>query len=705
MATLQAIRNRAVLLTIIIGLALFAFIIGDFLNSGSTLFRQSQQKIAEIGETSLDYTEYEERILEMQEVYKIQTGQSNFDDVISGQIRESVFETIVRERLLDEQAELLGVTVSGKELYEMINSNNPHPLVQQLPVFQNPQTRMFDRSVMLNFLQTIQQDDLSAYPEDAQAQIKQLKSYWLFWENNLKYTRLEEKINTLLAKAVQANSLDAEASYNNRSESVDFAYVFKPYTSIPDSLFQVSSRDLKNKYTAEKEKFAQQPYRSAKYVLVDVKASEQDFKDVEEKIMSLKDGFVAAEDAGAFANANSEESFVDCNIANNAFDNTVKAFVNTNGAGAFLEPVFNEGVYRMAKILSQTVSSDSVRAQQIVLPKGQQKTADSIVNVLKAGGNFDQVASKHSVSGNTTTDMGWFREIDAVEMGPAFISSAFNSAVGSIFSVETKYGISILKITEKTQPVRKSKVALVALNVTPSSQTYSNLFNALNKIVAENPAADDFFAAAQAAGYEVETAPVVRATDNTIAEIPQMRQAVRFIFNGQVGEISEILENSSNQFMVAGITGISDGEYKSVEEVKNLLTAELINEQKAAKIIEEFNAKKASSLDQIANAMQLKVDSAKFVNFSLGRITGVGAEPVLIASVTAAEQGKVSQPVKGVNGVYVYNVVSKVKTQEAFDIQAEKMSINSSNMYRVMYQSFEAVRKAAKVEDNRIRFY
>ncbi|HEY5499876.1 MAG TPA: SurA N-terminal domain-containing protein, partial [Bacteroidales bacterium] len=121
MATLQKIRNKASLLAIIIGFALFAFIIGDFLNSGSTLFRQSQQKIAKIGDSSLDYKEYEARIKEMEEVYKIQTGQTNLDDAILGQIRESVYETIVRERLLDEQSEKLGVSVTGKEVYNMIN--------------------------------------------------------------------------------------------------------------------------------------------------------------------------------------------------------------------------------------------------------------------------------------------------------------------------------------------------------------------------------------------------------------------------------------------------------------------------------------------------------------------------------------------------------------------------------------------------------
>ena len=39
MATLEKIRSKAGLLVLVVGVALFAFIIGDFLNSGSTYFR------------------------------------------------------------------------------------------------------------------------------------------------------------------------------------------------------------------------------------------------------------------------------------------------------------------------------------------------------------------------------------------------------------------------------------------------------------------------------------------------------------------------------------------------------------------------------------------------------------------------------------------------------------------------------------------
>ena len=704
MATLQKIRNKAGLLALIIGFALFAFIIGDFLNSGSSLFRQSQQKIAKIGDASLDYKEYEARIAEMEEVYKIQTGQNNLDDAIVGQIRESVYETIVRERLLDEQAAMLGVSVTGKEVFNMINGANVHPMIQQLPIFQNPQSGGFDRTVMMNFLQTIQKEDLSQYPADAQEQIKKLKGYWMFWENNLKYTRLEEKINALLSKSVQANSLDAKASFADRSTSVDFEYIFQPFSVLPDSLFKVSKGDLKKRYSAQKERFAQKPYRSAKYVVVNISPSNEDFKTVQTNINKLEAEFAQTADLENFVNENSDNQYMNCYTANQTFPAVLKSFVQTSANNALLKPIYSEGAFFMARLIDKIVAPDSVKARQIVLGPNDLVLADSLLAVIRKGGNFAEIAAKYSKGGGNP-EMGWFREMDALSLGSAFVRSCFSAPVNSAFSVKTKNSLNIVEVTEKTAPVAKSKLAVVYMKVTPSSTTYSSVYNKLNRLVANNQDAESFFAAAAKAGYDVQLAQTVRATDNTLAQLPQMRQAVRYIYNNDLGSLSSILKNQSNQFVVVGVTGINDGEYQPVESVQQFLQHELINEQKATKMAADMKAKNATSLQALAQSTHLKVDSARFVNFSISRIAGVGEEPALISAVTAASINKMSEPIKGKNGVYVFKVISKTKSQETFNMTQEKSSWNSTSMYRLMYQSFEAVRKATKITDSRIRFY
>ena len=119
MATLEKIRSKAGLLVLVVGVALFAFIIGDFLNSGSTYFRQSQETIAEIDGEVIKIQDFQNRIDEMTEMYKMQTGSSSLPEEYQIQIRQSVFDGMVQDIVLNEATAALGMTVSPEELFDM----------------------------------------------------------------------------------------------------------------------------------------------------------------------------------------------------------------------------------------------------------------------------------------------------------------------------------------------------------------------------------------------------------------------------------------------------------------------------------------------------------------------------------------------------------------------------------------------------------
>ena len=140
MATLEKIRNRAGLLVLVVGVALFAFIIGDFLNSGSTYFRQSQERIAEINGEVIHYQDYQQRIDEMTEMYKMQMGTTSVPEESMVQLRQMVFNNMVEEIVLGEATAEIGMTVSPDELFDMVQGENISPLIQQMPMFTNPQT-------------------------------------------------------------------------------------------------------------------------------------------------------------------------------------------------------------------------------------------------------------------------------------------------------------------------------------------------------------------------------------------------------------------------------------------------------------------------------------------------------------------------------------------------------------------------------------
>ena len=193
MATLEKIRSKAGLLVLVVGLALFAFIIGDFLNSGSTYFRQSQERIAEIDGEVIKIQDYQARVDEMTEIYKMQSGSASLPEEYMTQIRQSVFDGMVQEIVLDEATQKLGMVVGPEELFDMVQGENISPLIQQMQMFVNPQTGAFDKSALLTFLKQIDVDNIATYPAEQQAQLQQAQRFWMFWEKNIKRQRLESK--------------------------------------------------------------------------------------------------------------------------------------------------------------------------------------------------------------------------------------------------------------------------------------------------------------------------------------------------------------------------------------------------------------------------------------------------------------------------------------------------------------------------------
>jgi len=710
MATLQKIRKQSILLLIVVGLAMFAFIIGDFLTSGSSLFQQSQENIVHINGDKLNYREYETRIQEMEDVYKMQTGQTTLSEEIVNQIRESVYETIVRERLLDEQAAALGVTVTDKELFDMVNGENPHYIVQQMPFFQNPETGQFDRAQMMNFLRTIQLDDLSMYSADAQVQIQQMKNYWLFWENNLRYARLDEKINNLLDKAVSSNQIEAQASFDARQRSVDFAYAFKSYASVPDSAFKVSKAEAKKLYDDKIEQFRQEPYRAARYVVVDVLPTQDDNDAVKKEIDRLAENFAATADYEALVNAHSEIPFENCYIANTAYAGVVRDFAETAAVGAVEGPIFDNNIWMMLRKIDEVTKPDSVKVSQIYIrntgEEGERRI-DSLMNELvRRRADFEELAKNFSEDQTAVNggDMGWFREMDAYRgMGAEFVNTCFNAKKGQYYSVKSNYGLHIIKVTDMSKPVKKTKLAQLAMSVTPTSRTFSTEYNKLNQLVAKNQTLEAFVKAAQEAGYFVQSAPNIRQSDNVIGNVPSMRQAVRFVYNNKVGAVSSIFENSNNQYVVVAVSEINDGEYRSFESVQDQLVREIVNQKKAAAILKDFQP--AATLAETASQNAMRADTARLVSFSTRRMVGIGDEPALLSAVMTAPQGEVSAPLAGKNGVYVFEVLSEVNAENEFNVTDEKYALDADKSYRLMYQAYQAVRDEADIKDSRIRFY
>ncbi|MGL5921052.1 MAG: SurA N-terminal domain-containing protein [Bacteroidales bacterium] len=709
MAALETIRNKAGLLVGAIGVALFAFVIGDLLTNGSTFFRQSKDKVVVVNGKKFTTEDFQNRVNELTEVYKLQLGQQTLPDEYNVQIRQAAFEGLVREEIMNEEFEKLGIQVSPEELFDLIQGKNISPMVQQIPFFQNPQTGQFDKSQMLNFLKTINTQDLSQFGANAE-QVKALKNYWMFWEKAIKQQRLEEKYNAVIAKAVIANNIEAKAAYEGSKVNADFAFAMQPYTSISDSTVKATDKDYQAVYEKYKERFKQEETRSVKYLAVPIRPSQDDFAEVASKMAEIKDEFVISDNVADIVNDNSDHPYVNAFIAVRELSPSLQEFVNSSNVGAVKAPALESDVYTMAKVIAKTTAPDSANVRFIALQGNDAKSkalADSLTAVIEKGGSFAEAAAKYSAhpSAQNGGEAGWVNEAAASQVSEDFRKAAFEAPVNKVSKVESPYGIQLIQVTQRTAPVAKVKLAVIDMEVTPSSRTTSNLYNDINSYIANNKTLADFEKNATEKGYNILSNPTMTGNDYTLGTLRNARQAVAWAFREAAkGQISQIYEIDNN-FVVVALADVTPKGYTPLSQVKPFIKNEVLNEKKAEMIIADLTAKKLTSLDAYAQAMQTKVDTAMMVNFNTQRITGIGQEPALCAVAPMSPLNQVTAPVKGTNGVYVLDVFNKVDSEKAFDLQSEVKTIEGTLAYRLICQTFNVLRNQSDIEDYRVNFF
>ena len=667
MASLQRIRNHGALLIAIVGLAMLAFILGDFLNSGSSFFNRSRENVGVIEGQKIHYTEYEAAKDQLTEVYKIETGRSDFDEDMNAQIRNQVWNMLMMDYTLRAQANKIGMDITKDELSELCIGENPHQIIRSRRVFMD-ENGQFNRNAVVNLLQTINQDS-----EDAEqnANLKQAKTYWLYWEKAVRISYMQEKYTALLQHLLKANSVDAEFAFNGRQHGVSAEYAMQPYFTVADSLVTVSESAVKKLYKQHKEQFKQTPNRAIKYIAFDIVPSEDDFKAAQELMEKLQEEFRTAEDVSVVVNTNSDIMYDGRDYSEQTVPAQFKEFAFAKGAkaGQCTEILFENNTYAMARIMQAGYSlPDSVELKAIAAEEGQE----------------DQ-------------ELGWFK---ADQLPKNIAEPAFNGQRGARFTVAQGMGEQTYEIMELGKPTPKVKLAILAREVTPSSKTYSALYNKAKQFVVDNNNAEALEVAAQEQGMAVIPQFNLTATTDKVGQLKASRPIVRWAFEAKEGAVSDVFE-CGQQFVIAALTEVNDGDYRPLEAVRAELTYEARNNAKAEYIIKQL--KDAENLEAAAKIMGQEVQAVERVSLADSRFGNAGMEPAVIGATIALGENALSEPIQGNTGVFVVKTGAANDLAEEFNADAEKAQLSSRYAY-LPYQAMQLIEDNAKVEDNRANF-
>lgn len=691
MATLEKIRQKGVLLTVIIGGALLAFIIGgiDF----KSFNRSSREVVAEVNGNEIKIADYEKRIDEMTSFYKVEMGQTNLPEEYVEQIRNSVWDTWLNEQLVGAQCEKLGIVVTDEELADALCGNNIHPIITSVRMFYNPQTGKFDKSYLMQFLNNMDKDDTG-----------EAKKYWSFIERMVKNNMLEQKYQVLLANAVSVNNIDIKYSFEGRNNTTDIAFVVQPYQTLSDSLFKVSDQAIKERYEKKKSTYKQEESADILAVSFDIVPSQRDFEEVKTWIEKLQPEFATSDDFVAIANQNSDTPNKDIALSRNYIDPDLRDFAFSGNIGQLFGPKFVNGAYKMARIIQKgIIASDSAKVRHILVQEATeaktQQVVDSLMGVLKAGANFADVAKQNSKAGTGSNggDLGWIKDGD---LDKNFSKSAINATVNDLFTVKVGSAIHIVQVTEKTKPVEKVKLATIIREVVPSSSTYGSIYNKASQFLAKSSNLKKFEANAKPEQGIFVRNYNVKKQDPRIANFKDSRQIIRWAFNQKEGDVADKVFECGDQFVVVALKSLNEEGIKPFEKVKTEVKAELIKEQKADKIAASFQAKIAQGLT--IEQLGLPVQAAQGVSFDSQFVPGMGREPMVLGNLLSIVKTQKPRVIKGDNGVYVVKS-TVVAPKVPFNKEQEIRIINS----RMFYQPtvIEALKKASEIKDNRLNFY
>jgi len=267
MAILGQIRKRSFFLIVVIGMALFAFVIsGVFVGSGIN----QGQSVGEINGEEIDYESFNLMVQQVQDAYRL-----DYSSAV-----DYAWEIGLQDMVLVQELEKLGINV-GKEQLEQILSAQPE-LVSD-PSFQN-ELGIFDFKKFTKFIGDLKQMNPTAY------------NSWKMQEQDIISIAKKNIFYNLIASSVTFTDIESDLEYHLENDKVTIDYVKVSFDDIPDSLFNISNSQISNYIRKNKDDFMVDPSRAIDYIYIRDIASDLDENNVRTNLEVLRDGIVEYND-------------------------------------------------------------------------------------------------------------------------------------------------------------------------------------------------------------------------------------------------------------------------------------------------------------------------------------------------------------------------------------------------------------------------
>ena len=704
MAVIGQIRKRSGLLIIIVGVALAAFVLGDFLQPRSG--RRSND-IGVVAGENIPYPQYAQVAEEQMELLRRNQNKDRLTPEEIFQTRIQAWNQMVGDVILGQEYEALGLGLSPEELFDQVQGPQPHAYILQY--FRDPETNQYNPELVRNYLRNL--DNMEQEGRDQ----------WLMLERAIKEDRLTQKYRNLLNKAFYMPKALLAKDYERKTTTATARLMGVRFNTIPDEQVSLADSDYEAYYQENKHKYTQEEARDVDYVLFDVRPSADDIAAAEEEISQIYQEIGNIEDIEAYVNANSDERYDSTFKMQGDLSLTLDTVMFRSEPGLVLGPYFENGQYKVAKLIAKEMRPDSMRASHILISyqgafraqenisrtkDAAQRLADSLQGVATANpGMFEALARQYSEDGTAAEnggDLDWFA--DQTMVGP-FNQAVLDGNVGDIIVTETPFGYHIIQITGKKAPVEKVRVAIVSRALEPSAETFQDAYTQASIFAGTYNTLDAFNAAVAEQGLNKRSANDLKKMDNRIPGIENPRAIIQWAFmeETQEGMVSPIFDVDGS-YVVAALRARKEEGVPTLAQIKPTIEPLVLREKKGQMLMDRVKAIQGD-IYQLASELSVKVDTIQNISFLSANLPGFGPEPRLIGTLFASEEGQQSEALQGENAVYVYIVDRFNPAPPKEDYTVEKQQLVRTFENKVNQQYFDVLQKLNEIEDNRHLYF
>jgi peptidyl-prolyl cis-trans isomerase D len=703
MSVIQKIRDKyAVVIVVVICLAIVSFLLQDAFFGKNSFFRRSTT-VGKVNGEELEFADYQTMVKSTEDRMR-QQGNNVMSEQITEQARESAWNQFVSKQIMDAQYDKLGLAVTDDEIRDQFTGKFPSPIVVQQ--FTDEKTGLFDRARMQQVLASINQDKTG-----------QMRGALLQMEDIIAQSRISEKYLSLIKQAVYYPKWLAEKQIQDNGQSASVSFVTVPYATIADSTVKVTDSELNAYINKHKELFKTEESRKVDYLSFSVVPSAAD------TAASLKALFEAkAEldtinntDIAAFINRNSDLPFYDSYIAKSALMVPQKDTLLQLPVGGVFGPYYDNNLIVFAKMIDRKTLPDSVKVRHILIATQNQQggglpdsiaknRVDSIERAVRGGADFKALVEQYTDDTRSKATGGEYDVTPSTDFLKEFKDFALEKGKGSIGVVKTAVGYHLIEVLDQKNVGTAVKIAYLAKPVSPSRETDSKAYAEANEFAAKNRDQKTFEKNIQEKHLNKRIADNLRPMDYMIPGIGQARELVRWAYDADKGDVSNVF-TFDNNYVVAVLTAVRKEGTTPLDDVRPAVEAEVRKEKKAAQIIEEL--KSPSSLDAAAKASKQPIQKADNVGFGTPFVAVMGFEPRVVGAVFNKNWGttKVSAPIEGNAGVYVVKVDAYQPVPQSQDAQTVSRAYEQSLLSTLDQQLFSVLKKLSKIEDNRSKFF